>query len=177
MFLGGMVVAVLSLLLLMLAATFGFFGYRLWRTAQVERAAPSIQELGEKPISVQASPETPSEPVTQPTPSPSAPTPSAPTPDLATLEVKVLNGGAPKGSAGTLVDLLKKAGYAKANFGNSTTDHQGTVLYYAAASQAAAETLKPLIAKTYPAVTLTPAPANDKDATAAAIVIVLGKQN
>lgn len=171
-FLGGMVVMVICLILLILAGTFGYFGYRLWQTAQEERMTPSIQELGEKPKEN-------AEPVATPTPAPEpapAPTPApAPAADLATIEVKVLNGGGARGSAGTLTDLLKKAGYTKAAFGNSVNDHTGTVIYYAEASKSAAETLKETVAKTYPAVTLSPATAGDKDATAAAIVVILGK--
>lgn len=173
-FLGGMIVGVICLLLIVLAGTFGYFGYRLWREAQVERSTPSIQELGEKAMAEPVA-ETPA-PTSIPTPSPApSETPAPSAADLATLEVKVLNGGAVKGSAGTLVDILKKAGYTKAAFGNTVADHKGTVIYYGATSQGAAETLKVTIAKTYPAVTLEPAKAGDKDATAAAVVVILGK--
>lgn len=168
-FLGGMVVAIICLLLLILAGTFGYFGYRLWQSAQIERTTPSIQELGEKPVTDMPQVAAPT-PVAEPTPAP-APAPSA---DLAAVEVKVLNGGAAKGSASTLVDLLKKAGYTKASFGNSVANHTGTTIYYTITSQSAAETLKATVAKTYPAVTVAPAKAGDKDATAAAIVVVLG---
>ena len=176
-FLGGMIVGVMCLLLVILAGTFGYFGYRLWQEAQVERSTPSIQELGEKGV-VEPVAETPT---SAPTPTPATPAPTStetPTPsttDLATLEVKVLNGGGARGSASTLTELLKKAGYAKAAFGNTVADHTGTVIYYAASSQGDAETLKATVAKTYPSVTTSPAKAGDKDATSAAVVVVLGK--
>ena len=176
-FLGGMVVVVLCLLLAILVGTFGYFGYRLWKSAQVERAIPSIQELGEKQVtvssdesSVNLKPETPA----QPTPE-STTTSNAQSVDLASVEVKVLNGGAARGSAGTMVDILKKAGYAKAAFGNTVADYTGTKIFYGAQSQLAAEKVKELVAKTYPGVVLAPAEANDKDATAATVVVILGK--
>lgn len=176
-FLGGMVVVVLCLLLAILIGTFGYFGYRLWKSAQVERAIPSIQELGEKQVTV--SPEGSSTNPQPEIPAQSTPEPTTPqntqSVDLASVEVKVLNGGASRGSAGTLVDILKKAGYTKAAFGNTVADYTGTKIFYGAQSQSAAEKVKELVAKTYPDVVLAPAEANDKDATAAAIVVILGK--
>lgn len=175
--LGGMVVAVLSLLLLVLAGTFGYFGYGLWKAAQVERTTPSIQELGEKPLSPEqiAAAPTPTPPPTPITPPPaSVPTPTSET-QLVALEVKVLNGGGARGSASTLTELLKKVGYTKAAFGNAVNDHTGTVVYYTAALQGEAEAVKAVVAKTYPNTTLTPAQSGDKDATVAGIVVILGK--
>lgn len=180
-FLGGMVVGVLLLLLLILIGTFGYFGYRLWKSAQVERSIPSIQELGEKPGSVvsESVVETPppaslSAPTSQTTSSPTTETEVASL-DIALVEVKVLNGGAARGSAGTLVDILKKAGYSKAAFGNTVADYTGTKIYYGTNAQSAAEKVKELVSKTYPTVVIAPAEANNKDATAASVVVILGK--
>lgn len=169
--LGGVLVLVLCLLLLVLTGTFGYFGYRLWKAAQVEQSTPSIQELGEHipPRAPDVNPDT-STPTTTPAIS------SALVQDKATVEVKVINGGAAKGSASTLTELLKKAGYTKATFGNSAKDHTGTIIYYSGSAQVAAETLKETVIKTYPKVTLAPAQAGDKDATAATVVVVLGKE-
>lgn len=176
-FLGGMVVAVLCFLLIILIGTFGYFGYRLWKSAQVERTIPSIQELGEKQVAVSAEqPSAAPQPETLATQTPESTNPSGTqTVDLASVEVKVLNGGALRGSAGTMVDILKKAGYTKAAFGNTVADYTGTKIYYGTQSQGAAEGVRQLVAKTYPGVSLAPAEANDKDATAAAIVVILGK--
>lgn len=173
-FLGGMVVAVICLLLLLLTATFGFFGYRLWQSAKVERTIPSIQELGEQPKVEPVTSTTETAPPTPSAASISEPTPAAST-NLASVEVKVLNGGAARGSASTLVERLKQAGYAKATFGNAAAEHTGTVIYYTATAEAIAKVLQETVAKTYPKVTLSPAQAGDKDATVAAVVVVLGK--
>lgn len=181
-FLGGMVVGVLLLLLLVLIGTFGYFGFRLWKSAQVERSIPSIQELGEK--SGVGTSESRTETPTVPEPSSPSTTQTEPpkvvdagsaSPDLASVEIKVLNGGAARGSAGTLVDILKKAGYTKAAFGNTVTDYTGTTIYYGANTQSVAEKVKELVIKTYPAVVVAPAEANNKDATAASVVVILGK--
>lgn len=172
---GGMVIVVFCILLLVLAGTFGYFGYRLWQSSQTERMTPSIQELGE--VAVLPSPETPaSEPASATPPaSPASSTPESTLPDKATLEVKVMNGGGIKGSAGTLTDLLKKAGYTKATFGNTVADYTGQTIYYGADSLKSAEVLKEEVVKTYPKVTLAPAKAGDKDMTAATLVVILGK--
>lgn len=176
-FLGGMVILVFCLLLLILAGTFGYFGYRLWQSSQTERSTPSIQELGE--IAKEEGLATPSEPTPESAPSAATPAPSSsePTlPDKATLEVKVLNGGGARGSAGTLTDLLKKAGYTKAAFGNTVADYTGQTIYYGADGLKAAEALKEEVVKTYPKVTLAPAKTGDKDSTAALLVVILGKE-
>lgn len=181
-FLGGMVVGVLLLLLLVLIGTFGYFGFRLWKSAQVERSIPSIQELGEKPGMGTSEPqaETPSSPEststsTVQTESPKVVDAGSASLDLASVEIKVLNGGAARGSAGTLVDILKKTGYTKAAFGNTTADYTGTTIYYGANTQSVAEKVKELVIKTYPAVVVAPAEANNKDATVASVVVILGK--
>lgn len=181
-FLGGMVVGVLLLLLLVLIGTFGYFGFRLWKSAQVERSIPSIQELGEKPGVGTSEPRTetptapePSSPSTTQTEPPKVVDTGSVSPDLASVEIKVLNGGAARGSAGTLVDILKKAGYTKAAFGNTVADYTGTTIYYGANTQSVAEKVKELVIKTYPAVVVAPAEANNKDATAASVVVILGK--
>jgi hypothetical protein len=73
------------------------------------------------------------------------------------------------------VDILKKAGYTKAAFGNTVADYTGTTIYYGANTQSVAEKVKELVIKTYPAVVVAPAEANNKDATAASVVVILGK--
>lgn len=176
-FLGGVIIVVLCVLLLLLTGTFGYFGYRLWQASHIERSTPSIQELGEK---ITETPETssPSEStISTPTPTPVAPTTTETSPvDKATVEVIVLNGGGARGSASTLVELLKKAGYAKAAFGNTVADYTGTTVYHAADAVKAAELIKEEVIKTYPKVTLAPAKVGDKDMTAASVVVILGKE-
>lgn len=177
-FLGGMIIMVLCLLLVLLTGTFGYFGYRLWQSSQVTRSTPSIQELGEKMGEKKAeSTATPS--TSEPAPTTPATTPSTPetaSVDKTAVEVKVLNGGGAKGSASTLTELLKKAGYTKATFGNATADHTGTTIYHSTDATKAAELIKEEVMKTYPKATLMPATAGDKDKTAASVVVILGKE-
>ncbi len=175
-FLGGMIITVLCLLLILLTGTFGYFGYRLWQSSQVTRSTPSIQELGEKI----GENKTVVAPTTAEPASPTVTVPSTPaeTPavDKATVEVKILNGGGIRGSASTLTDLLKKAGFTKAVFGNSVADFTGTTIYHSADAAKAAELIKEEVIKNYPKVTLMPATAGDKDKTAASVVVILGKE-
>ncbi len=175
-FFGGVIIIVLCILLVLLTGTFGYFGYRLWQSSQITRSTPSIQELGEK-VGENKSEPTPA--VVESTPATTPPTPSTSetaSVDKATVEVKVLNGGGVRGSASTLTDVLKKAGYTKVTFGNTVSDYTGTTIYHAADATKVAELLKEEVIKTYPKATLLPAKAGDKDMTAASIVVILGKE-
>lgn len=173
-FLGGMIIVVVCLLLLILAGTFGFFGYRMWQASKVEQATPSIQELGEKVAEARPAESAPvaETPAVQPT-TPS--NPSVSTPDKSTIEVKVMNGGGARGSASTLTDLLKKAGYSKTTFGNTTLDYTGVTIYYSGENEGAANSLKEEVLKTYPNTTVAPAKTAEKDTTVATLVVILGK--
>lgn len=175
-FLGGVIIMVLCVLLVLLTGTFGYFGYRLWQSSQITRSTPSIQELGEK---MGENKEEPTPAVEESAPATAAPAPATPetvSVDKATVEVKILNGGGVRGSASTLTDVLKKAGYTKAAFGNTVSDYTGTTIYHAADAIKAAELIKEEVIKTYPKVTLLPAKTGDKDMTAASVVVILGKE-
>lgn len=173
-FLGSMLVLFLILLLLGVTGFFGFFGYRVWKQSKIIKNTPSIDHLALDKV---ASPTVPEEKAEEKTTPPSDTTPSNPAPEIdkKTLEIKVLNGGAAKGTAGTFTETLKKTGYTKATFGNSVGDYVGVTIYYAKDKEALAETLKGDVAKTYPKVTLAPALAANKDTTTASLVVILGK--
>lgn len=171
-FLGSILVLVLVILLIGVTAFFGFLGYRIWRESQLTKSTPSIQKIVEAP----ALPA----PTMNPTPSlePKPETPAAPVAalvDKATLDIKVMNGGAVKGSAGTFGETLKKAGYSKVTVGNTSGDYTGTVVYYATDKQKEAESVLVDVLKTYPKATVAPAKAGIADMTGATLVVILGK--
>lgn len=170
-FLGGMVVVVLCLLLLILTATFGYFGYRLWQSSRLEENTPSIQELGEKPGEVAPSPVSP----TVSEPAPTTPTPETTAPDFTKVSIKVFNGGAAKGSAGTAADLLRKQGFTKTEVGNTTTDYTGATVYYQAGQEGVAEKVRSLLVATFSKIITKAAPATDKEAGAAPVTVILGR--
>lgn len=168
-FLGGLLVVLLLIIVVGVIAFFSVFGYQLWRDHQAVKNTPSIERM------VAAKPTPPPAPASSETP-PAEPAPSpAPTLDKATLEIKVMNGGAPRGSAGTFTETLKKAGYTKTTFGNTVGDFTGTTIYFADGKEAEAEVLKVDVAKTYPKVTTAKAVTTNKDTTGASLVVVLGK--
>jgi len=92
-----------------------------------------------------------------------------------TLAVTVLNGGAPKGSAATLVSLLKADGFAKAVTGNSVGDYSGLVVYRAEGSDSAAEAVRKALSAKYPSVSVKPADPKNSETTKSAIVVIFGK--
>lgn len=172
-FLGSILVLVLVILLIGVTTFFGFLGYRIWRESQLTKSTPSIQKIVEAPA-LPAPTTTNQAPSLEPKPE----TPAAPVEalvDKATLDIKVMNGGAVKGSAGTFGEALKKAGYSKVTVGNTSGDYTGTVVYYAPDKQKEAESVLVDVLKTYPKATVAPAKAGIADMTGATLVVILGK--
>jgi hypothetical protein len=170
---GSALLFTLSLALLAVTGYFGYSGYKFYRLAQSEKAIPSIEGIVQpaEPMS-----EVPAPAAEIPAPSkPEQPVPEAPTIDKKAMVVKVLNGGAAKGSASTFTETLKKAGYASATFGNSFGNYTGVTVYYGAGRKAEGEALVVDVQKTYPKAVAKEAPQGDRDAAAAAFVVILGK--
>ncbi|MEP7162561.1 MAG: LytR C-terminal domain-containing protein [Candidatus Moraniibacteriota bacterium] len=170
-FLGSMLVIALVLILIGVTAFFGFFGYRVWRQGQAVKNAPSIERLSFE----KTAPPVGGMPSESKEETPTTPASSATEVNKATLEVKVLNGGAAKGSAGTFTETLKKAGYTKAAVGNSIRDYKGVTVYFAKDKETEAQALKEDVVKTYPSAITAPALANDKDSASAPLVVILGR--
>lgn len=91
------------------------------------------------------------------------------------VEVKVLNGGAAKGSAGIVTDVLKQAGYAKAIFGNATGDYSGVVVYHKVGLDREATAVKDALIKKYPVVTMKEAGTANTEVSVMPITVVVGK--
>ena len=174
-FFGSLLLFCLALSLLSATGYFGFAGYRYFRQVQAEKAIPSIDSLPKAEVAAvvpESVPASPAKPETQP--AESAEKPADPV-DKKTLVLKVLNGGAAKGVAGTYGEKLKTAGFTKTTVGNSFGDYTGQTLYYAKGQSTGADAIKEEVLKTYPAVAVKEAPAGDKDATAATYVLILGR--
>lgn len=173
-FFGSLLLFCLVLSLLSAAGYFGFAGYRYFKQVQAEKAIPSLEALPKAetpepvPTEVASEKEKPAE-----TPAPTSET--APLVDKKTLSIKVLNGGAVKGVAGTYAEKLKTAGFTKIAVGNAFGDYTGQALYYAKGQSAGADAIKTEVVKTYPALSVKEAPSGDKDAAAATYVLILGR--
>lgn len=92
------------------------------------------------------------------------------------VTIKVLNGGAIKGSAGVVADLLKEALYTVVSIGNSTGDYTGISIYFTVpATQADADAVKEALLKKYPSVTVRPSVSGNADTSMSAVTVVIGK--
>jgi len=91
------------------------------------------------------------------------------------LEISVLNGGAAKGSAGTLANFLKQEGYGKTDSGNTLRDYAGVGVYYASGLEKEALAVKESVAKKYPQAKILPADSQNKETSVSQITIILGK--
>ena len=91
------------------------------------------------------------------------------------VEISVQNGGAAKGSAGTVAELLKKAGYVKVGTGNTVNNYTGVVIYYAASMEKEAEAVKQILIKNYPGTVTKAAISTNKETSAALLTIIVGK--
>lgn len=174
-FFGSLLLFCLALSLLSATGYFGFAGYRYFKQVQAEKAIPSLDSLPKAEVAAVV-PESTSTSSTKPE-TQSAETTEKPAAavDKKTLVLKVLNGGAAKGVAGTYGEKLKAAGFTKTTVGNSFGDYTGQTLYYAKGQSAEADAIKEEVVKTYPALVVKEAPAGDKDATVATYVLILGR--
>lgn len=91
------------------------------------------------------------------------------------LEISVLNGGAAKGSAGTLADFLKKEGYLKTDMGNTLKDYVGVTIYYSAVLEKEAGIVKESVVKKYPQVKIMLADPKNKETLVSQVTIIIGK--
>lgn len=95
--------------------------------------------------------------------------------DIKQESVLVLNGGGVKGSAGEVMALLKKEGYAKVSLGNTTKDYTSVVVYFAPQREGMADEIKKLLLKRYPTATSRGTVEGDKETSGAAVVVIVGK--
>ncbi len=169
------VILIFCLIVSLIAATgyFGLAGYRYFKRVQAEKAIPSIEALPKAEVA-EPVPET-SAPVEKEVTTPPAPSPEVVAVDKKTLSIKILNGGAAKGLAGTYAEKLKAAGFSKTIVGNAFGDYAGQTLYYAKGQSAGADAIKAEVMKSYPSLIVKEAPAGDKDASAATYVLILGR--
>lgn len=95
--------------------------------------------------------------------------------DVKQESILVLNGGGAKGSAGEVVDALKKEGYSKVSPGNTKKDYARVTLYFAPQKEAVASEVKKVLLKRYPTATSQEAQENDKETIGASVVVIIGK--
>ncbi len=171
-FFGTVLIGCLALSLIAAVGYFGFSGYRYFKAVKNEKAVPSIAALPvleKKDESSESAERGEGEKETEKLAAEVAAV------DKKTLEVKVLNGGAAKGVAGTYAEKLKKEGFVKTTVGNTFGSYTGAVIYYAQGQEAGLAALKEVVLKDYPKLTAKEAESGNKDTTAAALTLILGR--
>ena len=165
---------VLSSILFLAIAGGLLWGWDSWqkRSEEARGEAPSIGALATvKTIPVAAAEDVASE-ISAPT---EEKKPNASEADKGTLDVKVLNGGAAKGSAVKVQDFLKKAGYAKTKSSSSIGDYTGTTVYYLGSNESSATAIQQLLLKDYPKAEVKIATSSTAENGSAPVVVILGK--
>lgn len=137
----------LIIFLVLLLAVLGYSVWHLVRTVkgEVVKEAPGIQSIVVEPLKTPApsepAPTTPTTPATTTGTTPTTTTTDTttgtaltPSDTLKATSLRVLNGGAAKGTAGKLLTALNKAGLSKTSVGDADSDYTGTTVYYQADS-------------------------------------------
>lgn len=175
---------VLSSIFFLALAGFLLWGWNTWYGAKKETldTRPSIVSLsGEKdivpirtsPIVKQETKDAASAEKSQETPAQEIASTSKMHPKD-TLEINVLNGGAPKGSAAKAQDLLKKNGYLKSQAASAKGDYTGITLYFKEGFEQDAGEIQKLFAGDA-SVGVKSAPSATSELSSASVVVVLGK--
>lgn len=171
---GALLFTVIIVVILVLILAAGWGGYKGFRVNQEQAALPSIGSLAIEEQKTEAT-----EPVksTEGEKKEQATTNSET--ELRTkaknTEIKALNGGAAKGSAGVVAEILKKDGFTKVVPGNTLKDYTGTVVYYAAGLEKEAGFVKEALIKSYPKAEVKAAIASNTETTQAPIVVIVGR--
>jgi cytoskeletal protein RodZ len=170
-FFGTLLFGVLVLVMLGVISLLSWWGYRGWSFSQEQSALPSIAAL---PITEE---KTESRvPVEEEKPQTQEPSQEELVKKTKETDIKVLNGGAAKGSAGVLGEALKKEGYTKISVGNTTGNYTGTIIYFASGLDQEAATLKASLLKSHPKTEAKPALTDNKETTQAPLTVILGKE-
>ena len=168
----------LSSIVFLAIAGAALWGWNQWqlKTQDAKETRPSIGDLASSTVSVPV--ETPSGDAAQADASSDTrqeTTPVVAVPAPAELIVKVMNGGAAKGSAAKVQDFLKKNGYAKAEALSATGNYTGTTVYYSGSDASSATAVQKLLVKDYPTVQVKAATSSKAEDGSAPVVVMLGK--
>lgn len=150
----------------------GYGMHRLWQTQKQNAAKQSIVSLPVTPQENTESNVSSSTAATAPASSEKMAVDSGT--DAHSVQISVLNGGAAKGSAGVVAEMLKKAGYTKVTVGNAVADAVGVTVYYKTDLEKAAQAVGQSLFKTYPKAMLKPAQTSG-DQGVAPVTVIVGK--
>lgn len=164
---GALLFGVLIIVAIASIAGAGYAAYAGWKKGKEQSARPSIADLAVKSEE--------SVPTETPAALPKEEAPAVPTAEAKLRDIAVLNGGAAKGIAAKVADLLKKEGYTKVTAGNTVSDYTGVAVYYAAGLEKEAETLRLSLAASYPNAATKPVVAGNKETSVSPLTVIIGK--
>lgn len=173
-FFGAVLVGVFLLFLLLIIAALSWGVYRGYRLNQEKTLLPSISalslgEAGEAAVEEEEKDTTPEEVSDDVT------TDEVTMKKVKAAAIKVLNGGAPKGSASVLAETLKKDGYTQVTTGNTIKDYAGVVIYFSPEMEKEATVVKNTLLKSYPKISMQPAVKTNTETTQAPLAVIFGK--
>lgn len=171
---GSLLLWFLVLTIIGILAGIAWGGYRGWNMREERAALPSISTLSETDTTAKNEP-APEAIIEAEVAAPAPETSVEDTKKAKATEIKVLNGGAAKGSAGTATTFLTREGYTKVTLGNTLSDYAGTTVYFAVGLDKEAAILKTTLLPNYPKTEVKPALPNNKETTAAPLTVILGK--
>lgn len=170
-FFGVLVMMVVVILLVLLASYGGWFLYHGVKNSRSNASMPSIESIplaantvtNEEKLEISKSEEKSIETTQEKSANKK-------------IAIKVLNGGAAKGAAGVVAELLKEAGYTTISTGNSVGDYAGvSVTFLSPASEGDANGVREALLKKYPSTVAKSATQGNADMTASPITVIVGK--
>ncbi len=174
---GWIILFAMGLFVAAVVAAVGSFIYAKWHSEKQEDDLPSIMALSSESDDENnsVSRESDQEDISSDEDTSSASMANTAVTDPKTVEVTVLNGGAASGSAGTVVTLLKGAGYQKAAAENASGTYSGVTIYYRSGFDTVAAAVQEALKKKYPSATVAAAGANNQETSKSTVTVVLGK--
>jgi hypothetical protein len=160
---------ILLLVVLLLISGTGFFvliGYRIGQTKEESRE--SIESLATVSVTEESGNEIPSD-VSMGEEVSENPI------EKGTVSVTVLNGGAAKGSAGKVADILKKAGFTRTEVGNTTGNYTGVTVYHKAESEREADAVRDSLVASYTEAKVSSEDAKQPETGVSSVTVILGK--
>ncbi|NTW13685.1 MAG: LytR C-terminal domain-containing protein [Candidatus Moranbacteria bacterium] len=159
------IMSFVALLILAGTAFFILLGYRIMQNRDDSRESiATLVPVREQPAVESA----PNEPAAE------EPIPSK-EPDKSAVQVIVMNGGSVAGSAAKATNILKNAGYSKAETGNADGNYTGVTVFYATDAQQSAQLVRDALLATYKNAIISPEDTKKPETGKAPIVVILGK--
>ncbi len=172
----GFLMMLIIVIFLLSLATYG--GWLLYRGVKESRGDMSRVSIEQIPLGMSAE-EKKDEPkkMEEPKNTESTPTKSDALGANKKIAIKVMNGGAAKGTASIVAGVLMGSGYATVGTGNATGDYTGvTVFFKSPATEADANAVKEALLKKYPASVTRSAISGNAETATSPITVIVGKE-